>query len=235
MHVDTREQQTIPDHLNTAARYAGRRPECVDASPRAPSLSARPLALRSIPRALRGRDATEECRWILSLELDVGKRVLAMTGESMGVVWAPVGRALPCLGGASTSFCLLAHATMVDQVRMNEDSLALAPLAAAPKEDEDALAPLGSTSLAVEGVRGRGRGYEMVLSQCRIRSRLDCETVSRKVLGGIGADLIGNVAGGRPIKRRGRGVGAVAQHWRCCRRGVLDEHTAWSELLFLLR
>ncbi len=50
-----------------------------------------------------------------------------------------------------------------------------------------------------------------------------------------GADLIGNVAGGRPIKRRGRGVGAVARHWRCCRSGVLDEHTAWSELLFPLR
>ena len=33
-HVDTREQQTFPDHLNTAARYAGRRPELVDASPR---------------------------------------------------------------------------------------------------------------------------------------------------------------------------------------------------------
>ena len=48
----------------------------------------------------------------MSLELDGGKHVLAMTGE---IVWAPVGRALPCLGGASTSFCLLAHATMVDQ------------------------------------------------------------------------------------------------------------------------
>jgi len=47
--------------------------------------------------------------------------------------------------------------------------------------------------------------------------------------------LIGNVAGGRPIKRQGRGVGAVARHWRCCRRGVLDEHTAWSELLFPVR
>ena len=35
----------------------------------------------SIPRALRGRDATEECRWIMSLELDGGKHVLAMTGE----------------------------------------------------------------------------------------------------------------------------------------------------------
>jgi hypothetical protein len=35
----------------------------------------------SIPRALRGRDATEECRWIMSLELDDGKHVLAMTGE----------------------------------------------------------------------------------------------------------------------------------------------------------
>jgi len=53
----------------------------------------------SMPRALRGRDATEECRWIMSLELDGGKHV----------------RALPCLGGASTSFCLLAHAIMVDQ------------------------------------------------------------------------------------------------------------------------
>jgi hypothetical protein len=54
---------------------------------------------------------------------------------------------------------------MVDQVRMNEDSLALAPLAAAPKEDEDALAPLGSTSLAVEGVRETGARtgkYEVV-------------------------------------------------------------------------
>ena len=29
----------------------------------------------SIPRALRGRDATEECRWIMSLELDGGKHV----------------------------------------------------------------------------------------------------------------------------------------------------------------
>ena len=51
----------------------------------------------------------EECPWIMSLELDGGKHVLAMTGEigeSMGVVWAP----------------------------------------------------LGSSSLAVEGVRGRGRG-----------------------------------------------------------------------------
>ena len=92
-HVDTREQQTFPDHLNTAARYAGRRPECVDASPRAPSLSARPLALRSIPRALRGRDATEECRWIMSLELDGGKHVLAMTGEITKLVsrWASSG------------------------------------------------------------------------------------------------------------------------------------------------
>ena len=64
--------------------------------------------LRSIPRALRGRDATEEFRWIMSLELDGGKHVLAITGEitKMGVVWAP----------------------------------------------------LGSSSLAVEGVRGRGRG-----------------------------------------------------------------------------
>ena len=39
----------------------------------------------SIPRALRGRDATEECRWIMNLELDGGKHVLglglAMTGE----------------------------------------------------------------------------------------------------------------------------------------------------------
>ena len=47
--------------------------------------------------------------------------------------------------------------------------------------------------------------------------------------------LIGNVAGGRPIKRQGRGVAAVARHWQFCRRGVLDEHTAWSELLFPLR
>ncbi|MFN9900090.1 MAG: hypothetical protein ACK55Z_15130, partial [bacterium] len=45
-------------------------------------------------------------------------------------------------------------------VRMNEDSLALAPLAASPKEDEDALAPLGSTSLAVEGGNG-GAGGEV--------------------------------------------------------------------------
>ena len=92
-HVDTREQQTFPDHLNTAARYAGRRPECVDASPWAPSLSARPLALRSIPRALRGRDATDECRWIMSLELDGGKHVLAMTGEITKLVsrWASSG------------------------------------------------------------------------------------------------------------------------------------------------
>ena len=34
-----------------------------------------------LSRALRGRDATEECRWIMSLELDGGKHVLAMTGE----------------------------------------------------------------------------------------------------------------------------------------------------------
>ncbi len=53
---------------------------------------------------------------------------------------------------------------------MNEDSLALAPLAASPKEDEDALAPLahahlGSSSLAVEGVRetgARAGKYEVV-------------------------------------------------------------------------
>ena len=46
---------------------------------------------------------------------------------------------------------------------MNEDSLALAPLAASPKEDEDALAPLGSSSL--EGVRetgARAGKYEVV-------------------------------------------------------------------------
>jgi hypothetical protein len=35
----------------------------------------------SIPRALRDRDATEVCRWIMSLELDGGKHVLAMTSE----------------------------------------------------------------------------------------------------------------------------------------------------------
>ena len=48
---------------------------------------------------------------------------------------------------------------------MNEDSLSLAPLAASPKEDKDALAPLGSTSLAVEGVRetgARAGKYEVV-------------------------------------------------------------------------
>ncbi len=48
---------------------------------------------------------------------------------------------------------------------MNEDSLALAPLAASPKEDEDTLAPLDSTSLAVEGVRetgSRAGKYEVV-------------------------------------------------------------------------
>ena len=43
-----------------------------------------------LPRALRGRDATEECRWIMSLELDGGKHVLAMTGEITKLVsqWA---------------------------------------------------------------------------------------------------------------------------------------------------
>jgi len=48
---------------------------------------------------------------------------------------------------------------------MNEDSLALAPLAASPKEDKDAMEPLGSTSLAVEGVRETGAlagKYEVV-------------------------------------------------------------------------
>ena len=48
---------------------------------------------------------------------------------------------------------------------MNEDSLALAPLAASPKEDKDTLEPLGSTSLAVEGVRetgARAGKYEVV-------------------------------------------------------------------------
>ena len=48
---------------------------------------------------------------------------------------------------------------------MNEDSLALASLAASPKEDEDALAHLGSLSLAVEGVRETGTRsgkYEVV-------------------------------------------------------------------------
>ena len=48
---------------------------------------------------------------------------------------------------------------------MNEDSLALASLAASPKEDEDALAPLGSSSLAVEAVRetgARAGEYEVV-------------------------------------------------------------------------
>jgi hypothetical protein len=46
-----------------------------------------------------------------------------------------------------------------------EDSLALALLAASPKEDEDTLAPLGSTSLTVEGVRETGAlsgKYEVV-------------------------------------------------------------------------
>ena len=49
--------------------------------------------------------------------------------------------------------------------RMNEDSLALAPLAASPKEDKDSMEPLGSTSLAVEGVRETGAQagkYEVV-------------------------------------------------------------------------
>ena len=48
---------------------------------------------------------------------------------------------------------------------MNGDSLALASLAASPKEDEDALAPLGSSSLAVEAVRetgARAGEYEVV-------------------------------------------------------------------------
>ena len=48
---------------------------------------------------------------------------------------------------------------------MNEDSLALASLAASPKEDEDALAPLGCSSLAVEAVRetgARAGEYEVV-------------------------------------------------------------------------
>jgi hypothetical protein len=50
-------------------------------------------------------------------------------------------------------------------VRMNEDSLAIAPLAASPKEDKDVLEPLDSTSLAVEGVRETGTRsgkYEVV-------------------------------------------------------------------------
>ena len=47
-------------------------------------------------------------------------------------------------------------------------------------------------------------------SQWRIRSHLDCKTVSRRqVPGGSGADLIGNVAGGRPIKP-GRWIGRAA-------------------------
>ena len=48
---------------------------------------------------------------------------------------------------------------------MNGDSLALASLAASPKEDEDTLAPLGSSSLAVEGVHetgARAGEYEVV-------------------------------------------------------------------------
>jgi hypothetical protein len=48
---------------------------------------------------------------------------------------------------------------------MNEDSLAIAPLAASPKEDKDVLEPLDSTSLAVEGVRETGTRsgkYEVV-------------------------------------------------------------------------
>ena len=91
----------------------------------------------------------------------------------MGVVWAPVGRALPCLGGASTSFCLLAHATMVDQVRMNEDSLALAPLAASPKEDEDAMAPLGSGSLNGLAL------YLKKLETCESNSAAACISISK--------------------------------------------------------
>ena len=51
----------------------------------------------SMPRALRGRDATEECRWIMSLELDGGKHVLglglAMTGE-IALNWRVDGRRL---------------------------------------------------------------------------------------------------------------------------------------------
>ena len=54
------------------------------ASPRGASAARFAMGLDtvpSMPRALRGRDATEECRWIMSLELDGGKHVLAMTGE----------------------------------------------------------------------------------------------------------------------------------------------------------
>ena len=48
---------------------------------------------------------------------------------------------------------------------MNEDSLALVPLAASPKEDKDAMAPLSSRSLTVEGFRetgSRAGKYEVV-------------------------------------------------------------------------
>ncbi len=48
---------------------------------------------------------------------------------------------------------------------MNEDSLALASLEASPKEDEDGLAPLVSSSLVVEAVRETGAlagEYEVV-------------------------------------------------------------------------
>ena len=53
-------------------------------------------------------------------------------------------------------------------------------------------------------------------SQWRIRSHLDCKTVSRRqVPGGSGADLIGNVAGGTSSGgggelERSRGIGGAA-------------------------
>ena len=83
----------------------------------------------------------------------------------------------------------------------------------------------------IKSGRWSGRATLAVLQSWSVRAGA-LERLRRQVPGGSGTDLIGNVAGGRPINRRGRGVGAVAPHWRCCRRGVLDEHTAWSELLF---
>ena len=97
---------------------------------------------------------------------------------------------------------------------MNGDSLALASLAASPKEDEDAIAPLGSSSLAVEAVRetgARAGEYEVVEYETKGDKEVvpDGEYAADRFL--PGPRRIGNVAGGRPIKRRGRGVGSVAR------------------------
>jgi hypothetical protein len=103
----------------------------------------------------------------MSLELDGGKHVLAITGEwaSSGLPLAPRRSRSRAYGGAGGGVC---------------------------------------------GGRVGDQGPQGSASRWRIRSHLDCETVSRQVPGGgSGADLIGNVAGGRPIKRRGRGVAAV--------------------------